>query len=567
VSDDSESNWREWLTWRRGVIAGITISLLAGGALAARPAYRQVKRWRAHSLDAEGEKFLKQKNWEQAFRKAQSALALSASDVRSQRLMAQVLSHFNHDQALPFWRQVVQSKEATPDDIAELVRTALRQRQWPEARTHLEPALKERPEDARFLGLGSDFCALQGDWVKAVAFARAAVAKSTNAPDYQLMLAQRLAGSPEPDAKAEAKAILQTLARTDNGPAALEALTVLALQFPANPAELEEYVTRLTQHPQHGVPHEVLAFDLKLRQQPENKNLVAQQAIQRLSTFGDEGLIQVSRWLSRNGMNDRVVEVITPARALSRQELFLIRADALAALKQWTLVDEELNHPSVPLDPTIIAIFKARAAKELGRTDLVPLQWSQAQRKAYDNAEALQFLASYAVKVGEIAEAQKAYRRLTEFPQHSRMAYAALVQIAERSSHTRDLRELMAEIMTRIPDEVAARNDWAYLTLLLQENVENAQQIAQKLHQQAPNFLAYRISLALAHLRSNNPQAALALLKDVAVDWPKVSPGWQAVFAATLAANGDTNAAKFIARSIPAKSLKIEERQLISSLL
>jgi hypothetical protein len=68
-------------------------------------------------------------------------------------------------------------------------------------------------------------------------------------------------------------------------------------------------------------------------------------------------------------------------------------------------------------------------------------------------------------------------------------------------------------------------------------------------------------------LRSNDPKAALALLKDVAVDWPKVSPGWQAVFAATLAANGDTNAAKFIARGIPPKSLKIEERQLISSLL
>ncbi|HEY6167972.1 MAG TPA: hypothetical protein VI454_08035, partial [Verrucomicrobiae bacterium] len=92
------------LTPKRIVWICVALVLVVGGGFSARPAYRQIKKWRAQRLAAEGEALRAANSWEPALRKAQQALQLSSAETSSLRLMSRVLAHFGHEQTLPYWR-------------------------------------------------------------------------------------------------------------------------------------------------------------------------------------------------------------------------------------------------------------------------------------------------------------------------------------------------------------------------------------------------------------------------------------------------------------------------------
>jgi DNA-binding SARP family transcriptional activator len=173
------------------------------------------------------------------------------------------------------------------------------------------------------------------------------------------------------------------------------------------------------------------------------------------------------------------------------------------------------------------------------------------------------YVADYAEKIGETDEARKVFERLTGVPEYSDRAYAGLIRIAERNGGTRTLREIMRDLSARHPDDPAPQNDLAYLNLLLNERVEASKETAEALHKAHPNVMAYRNTLALAYLRLDDPASARKLYEDLNLDWKMLQPGWQAVHAAVIGANGDAQNARVLAKEIPLNALKPEEHALI----
>jgi thioredoxin-like negative regulator of GroEL len=524
-----------------------------------------VKRWRAHRFAAEGETLVAKKQWEPALRKAQQAVQLSGSDGRSLRLMAQILTRAGHEQALPFWRELLKTGEATAADRNEMIGTALQRGDWATAREQLLVALKNNavPETFR---LTSDYYAAQGDLAQGLQFARQALQASPADTTNALLLAHRLMTFRSTNETREAFTLLKQIASSPN-PTALDAVALLATRFQPAAAEVDQYISLLQTHPAHTLAHEFFALDLRVQFKPAERQQAINQAAARYTALDDEALVQFGRWLNRNREHDLAVKVIPLQRALGSQDLFLIHLDALAALHRWIEVDEALQKPSLPLDAFFVNLYQVRVAMELNRKELVPVNWSLAHRRAVDNPQQLAYLAQYAEKIGAGEEAVKAYRRLTEIAPEGRDAYVALLRLLEQVGQTRDVREVLRRMVERFPDETAARNDYAYLNLLLNENVEVARQISEQLYQADPSMLAHRTTLALAYLRLQQPQNARPLLTGLKVEWNKVLPGWQCVYAATLATNGDMAAAKEIARRIPLSKLKPEERLLIQGLL
>ncbi|MBI3880950.1 MAG: hypothetical protein HY301_12940 [Verrucomicrobia bacterium] len=566
---NDESPFRNWFTWRQALTAGVTAGVLTGGYYSARPVYREFKRWRAHGFDAEGERFAAQNNLKQAYGKAEAALQLSPMDARSLRLMARVLGRSGHEQALPFWKQLLITKGSVPTDRYEMIAEAIRRQSWEDARTELNTAIQRPPVPVEIFRLASEFFAAQGDSAKSIDFARNAARDFPADPANALLLAQRLLASPDPNRLNEAKGILGAVAQREE-PAGLEALVLLTTRFPPSPGEVDQYVQALRNHPKHGLEHEIMAFDLQLQQPQADRVRIIQQAVRRLEALGDEGVLHLVRWLNRNKEFARTLEILPATKSLTTQPLFLARADALAALGKWPEVDAALNGSSVPLDPFIISLYRARTAKEMGRADLVPYHWAQALRQANDNVQGLFYIADYAIKTGAYDEAIKAYRRLAENPPTAKAAYTELVRLQQVIGNTRDVRDAVAELMAKFPQEAAAQNDWAYLTLLLNEGVEEGSKIATLLFQKYPSMLAYRITFALAQLRLHDPAKAMTAFQGAImdrVDWSGTLPGWQAVYAATLAGNGQLENARKFARQIPMPGLKPEERKLIQGLL
>ncbi len=135
--------------------------------------------------------------------------------------------------------------------------------------------------------------------------------------------------------------------------------------------------------------------------------------------------------------------------------------------------------------------------------------------------------------------------------------------------HTAQAQAIAAEIAQLWPDDAAARNQDAYLRLLLGASdgvAEAAERDAEVLVRTEPRNWLARATLGLACLRLGRNKDALAAIREPRVTG-KEPPGALAVRAAVLAVNGYTEGARGDAHNLAGERLLPEERALIAPLL
>ena len=158
---------------------------------------------------------------------------------------------------------------------------------------------------------------------------------------------------------------------------------------------------------------------------------------------------------------------------------------------------------------------------------------------------------------------------LSSSPQKIANPYAGRLRLALAAGRTAQAQAIAAEIAQLWPDDTGARNQDAYLRLLLGASgdaAEAAERDAEVLVRTEPRNWLARATLGLACLRLGRKQEALAAIRQ-----PRVTgvepPGAMAVRAAILAANGYEEGARHDARLSERNPLLPEERALIAPLL
>jgi tetratricopeptide (TPR) repeat protein len=554
---------RDWFTRGRIITLSVLFLVMLVGAFTARPAWRAVKTWRAHRFAAEGEVFLSKGQLEPAVRKAQQALQLSSADARVQRLMARVLTRGGHPNVMPFWQVLLTNPRATTTDREEAITAALRAQAWDFAREQLQVALSRPPVPVSIHRLASDYYTAQGDFKQGVNFARQALEAAPTDGTNVLFVTQRLLLTRTAPETTEARTLLDQHANTPASTGA-EALVLLALRFENSSPQLEAIIARLRTHPARTLPQEFLAFDLELKVKPDEWARIVATAVEQHAGGSDEALLQLGRWLNRHSEYEAVLRHVPLTRALRNQDLYLVHLDALAGLKRWAEVEQALKSAGAPLDQFYLTLYQVRAQMEQGQKELANVNWTLAHQRAASNAEQTLYLAQYAEKIGAHTEAIRAYRRVSELLPNHRPTLLALLQLVAKHGSTRETRDVVSLIVQRFPEDTSAQNDHAYFNALLGENLEAARQVGELLVKAQPEMLAYRVTLALAWLRSNRAADAWKLLGPLKLDWTQKHPGWRAVFAATLNATGDAAGAKRIADSLPLDVLRPEERALVA---
>ena len=164
------------------------------------------------------------------------------------------------------------------------------------------------------------------------------------------------------------------------------------------------------------------------------------------------------------------------------------------------------------------------------------------------------------------AAALKAYEQLARFPEQADLANRGTQRISQKSGETTIQRAAMAKISARAPEDPNATDQLAYLSLLLDEDVDKNFAVAKKLAEQYPNRLSYRVTTALGYLRLHDPGSALAQFNaPMPIDWKRTLPAWRAVYAAALLASDRNEEARDIIATIPRDRLNPQERKLIES--
>jgi hypothetical protein len=549
---------------RKNILLGWLIVLLGLGlALSARPVYHLLKIRRARNFDAQTEELIAAQRWKEAYEKAQAALQLNPADGRAFRALAEIFTHFRNEEALQYWRLAFQAGTATVADRQKVIDLALQLNRLDAAELYLTQALAEKPVATEALRSAALFCEARNDPARAIQFSRALLDRKPFDLEAKLLLARHLLATRQPADAGDAKVLLWQLVRNSSRGSA-EAFAMLVRQPGLSREETEECLQRLNALAKPEPAEVLLARDLELRLEPKKRSGIIAKAIDHFSQASPAELLLLARWLNRQREFTQVIDVVPLDLVLRNRDFFLVYADAAAALGRWAELEQLLAREKPPIDPVLVELYRARVARELKKGQEAELHWAQAHWLAAQHPQALGYLADYAEKLGETAEAVKAYRRLARDPKTARPAYTALVRLAEQKDDTAGLRDLMKELTRLFPDEPAPRNDLAYLELLLRENVASAKTAAQKLVEQYPRMPAYRTTLALAFLRLNDPRAAKAVYDRQPIDWSTALPGWQAVYAAVLGASGDTNGARQVARGIARERLKTEERTLVA---
>jgi Flp pilus assembly protein TadD len=345
---------------------------------------------------------------------------------------------------------------------------------------------------------------------------------------------------------------------------------------------LTEVANALENHPDARPYHKLLALEVRARRDPALADQYVTDAVEHFGNaarltqnyqggadLADETLLALAGWLNKIGRPAKTLEVLPQARAIQRQDLFLQYINALVALQRWNEVKDLFLSEHSVVDPMVQHMYLAVAQARLGSATGATNEWQRALQVA-NTPEKLLTLATNAEQnsVSDIADA--AYSEaIKTAPTTNRTAYAGRLRLALAAGQTAQAQEIAAEIAQLWPDDMAARNQDAYLRLLLGASgnaAEAAERDAQVLVAKEPRNWQARATLGLACLRLGRKQEAVAAIRE-----PRVTgvepPGALAVRAAILAANGYDDGARNDARLVSAKPLLPEERALIAPLL
>jgi hypothetical protein len=364
-----------------------------------------------------------------------------------------------------------------------------------------------------------------------------------------------------------------------------ETLTLSLAAAPPAPAKrtlsLTEVANALENHPDARPYHKLLALEVRARQDPALADQYVADAVERFGNaasltqpdpasteLADETLVALTGWLNKIGRPAKALQLLPQARASQRQDLFLQYLNALGGLQRWNDIKDALISERFPIEPVLQHMYLAVAQTHLGSATSAINEWQRALQVA-NTTEKLSALARYAEQNSATEIADAAYVGAIKIEPKNREAYAGRLRLALAGGKTADAQTITAEITQLWPDDAGARNQNAYLRLLLgdsAEQAEAAEREAEVLVKMEPRNWFARATLGLARLHLGRNKDALAAFRGIKATGNE-PPGALAVRAAILAVNGHEEGARNDALLLVAKPLLPEERALIAPLL
>jgi hypothetical protein len=623
LAEVMQPSWPGWLARprlrRRFLLALLVLAALGTAAyFAAPPVGGAIKAWQSRRLAHQAFTFIERKQWNEARAKARDAYLVRGSEPESWRAIARLLSRTGQSSmAFEWWTRVAEEHRLTTEDRRDFAGAALAAGELVIAGTQIDQLLAQPggPPPIDIL-LAGQLAGRRGNAVLAVDYAQR-VMSDNRAKPYEILSGAILVlgvTTPESAPHIAAWKRIEDLARDSGNAASLDALVFLASQQSQAPARstsidtfelgaaatqqsvpswpltgetslslapggaatpqstasmgLLEIADALEKHPDARPYHQLLALQLRAQHDPALTGEYVAQAVELFGNRAHETATALAAWLNRLGRARKTLELLPLDRAVQHQDLYLRRIDALAALERWDEVRDTLLGRLI-LDPVFQHMYLATTLSHLGEATAVTNEWQRALQAATDNSDKLLALAGYAERNRANDVADTAYAEAIKLAPKNRAAYAGRFRLAMAAGHTAEAQALAAEIVKLWPDDAGARNQDAYLRLLLGASdgaAEAAERQAQVLVAQEPWNWAARATLGLAQLRLGKKEDALTVFRNVRATGSE-PPGALAVRAAILAINGYEEGARGDAHNLGAEHLLPEERALIAPLL
>lgn len=543
------------------LLVGVT-ALFVLAAVSVGPLYKQIKQHRAQSHSAEALELIEKGDFKAATEKAHSAYHLFPESAEVCRVVARLYGESDPNKAVQFWQEAYKISGDLVD-LEKVAEFALLGGQLEVANDSLLILENELRGNAGILFLRADWFLRNRQVDRALEVASKIVTLPNPPKESHFFFVQVSQFSDDPHMRQQGLDYLRelTLRKDELG---LDSLRNLA-QFDKNTlAERQEIMQLLREHPLAEPNDQLVALKLQTELPDADVEEIVAEAKSHFDLEDPAQLTELGRWLNRLRLHHETIKLVSIEQAMKRQDLFLVRVDAMAVMNMWDEIGSVLQDKQIPIDTYLRLLFEARVGIETGSTRKADIAWTRAKLSVANEPQKLWFLANYAKRLSLFKEARSVLERLTEIPSSMRKAYEEIIRLEQKQGETRRLRDTFVKMIEVYPNDIAVVNDLAYTNLLLNENIETSFSEASRLVSVNPEYLANRITLALAYYRLEKNENALSILKNVDVDWEQVKVGWRAIYAAILRDGGHETEAQSVLLGIDPSMLLPEEKRLLS---
>jgi tetratricopeptide (TPR) repeat protein len=583
------------------VVLVLVLALGLGAVFGGRPVLHGIKAWQARRHAQTAFTLMEKEQWNEARKEATTAFQLCPDEPEAIRAVARFLSRTRQPQALEFWERLEKTGRLTRPDLVDEASIALLAGDDARAKRAITALLSGKNGAAKPIDhlLEAQLAIRQGAPIEAHDALQKVLSDSaaTSREKLQAALIELAIAGGNETWRDDAWSWLKKLA-DEFDPAGLDALTVLAQTVVAQeklpdrfPLSAPDLAQKIEAHPLARAPQKLLAVDLRLREQKEERDALIAEAIERWKTGEPDDLTALATWLNGKSEFQRELDAIPLEKALQSRDLFLQRLDALGGLGRWPEIKGLLDRDTYPLDPVVQKMYLARCNTQLGEKAASENNWQRALEAGHGDPQKLLMLAGYAEKNGALEIARAAYEEAAAEAPKLRAAHQGRLRLAQATAETKKIHAVLADMLAIWPNDAAVQNDEAYTRLLLMgqrsdggtaavpsaldkddtavvppEEVENIEHLAAQLVQREPSSLPHRTLLALARLRLGKFSDAMDAYSNIQVSRGALTPSALAVHAAVLAANGRADDAAAELRELDPKRLLPEEAALIANI-
>jgi hypothetical protein len=508
-----------------------------------------------------------------AIEKTRAAHKLAPDNLKISRRLGHLLEKQNVMEAFRQFEKVSQHPLASEQDKLVLTRLALRTGKLSTAEAQLDNLQTANNE-----GLGLEFHLLaakthqaRGRIEKAIRETRIILAEEESKLHKQAryLFIQLAIRSNNPNLMKEAKETLALMSR-EPGIAGLEAIRFYFGISGYTTAEAITILQKTFQHPSATLSDKLEAATLCHNAAPERTSEIAATLEQQFDLSGKDPqeLYLFCRWLGSIRQWDMLESHIRPEHALLSPQLYTLRLDALANLDKWERLAQETANRNAPIASHFRMAFRARALVKLGKEALAHEQINRLINEIGNDRDATLKTCEYLEKTRDIPALRYLLHRVVEAdPVLEPYAFRKLLIYERETASLKQICHWYEKLHRAGRNLVQFRAEKAYYDLLSDKNHGESILVAKSLYSSTPNNLEFRILMALAHLRTDEPEEALHILEKEPVPlWDKGRIGWKMIYSRILEKNGSIQKSETLLETLATAQLSTAEREGIENL-
>jgi hypothetical protein len=201
-----------------------------------------------------------------------------------------------------------------------------------------------------------------------------------------------------------------------------------------------------------------------------------------------------------------------PPDLLSKPPVCLAVAEAYSQAGDWAKLQEFTGTSTWAELDYMRRVFLTRALERLGEADEATREWTEAVAAARSRADAMERLAKMAVMWKWDRRAEEIMWPLAAGPQCPRWVADHLWKAAMRRGETAQLQKLSAVLAKMDPKGLAARNNYAFLSLLTRTDEGDPHRVAESLHREKPDNALIASTYALSLFQQGKAEEAVAVM-------------------------------------------------------